>query len=253
MQNYRQADPRWGSYPYAGDNMAGSGCGPTSIANIVGNSPKEVADWLTAHGYASDGSGTYWEGIAPALTAFRYPGQQLNYNNLHGAYGSGPEQTWKSAMASGQYYGILLMGPGMFANAGHFITITEYVSGKCYVHDPAYAPRDGWHSWEDFGGDVKVFYLAKKKEADVEPAPPAKPDQPNTTYAFNPPQIQIGDTGVVVLLLEEILGSRGIYKGALDRSFGPGLRDAVMKYQHLRNLAEDGICGPATWKDLLAL
>ena len=341
MENYRQADSRWGSMPYAGDCMAGSGCGPTAVANITGQNPWTVAQWLTSHGYASNGFGTYWGGISAALTAYGCPGQQLNYSSLYGTYGSTVETNWKQSMTKGGFAGILLMGPGVFTRGGHFITITQYQNGNCYVHDPASAARDGWHSWADFAGAVKIFYLAKIASVPAAAVSTPKPsassawkaigtatatvdalhvrstptdatsnniivnlykgnrfevdgtttngwvhikvanmgigyvhpsyirydglpvslsvsttpssNQTNTSYAFHAKQITSGSTGTTVLLLQEILKARGIYTGALDRSYGPATTAAVRKYQTLRNMKTDGICGPATWSDLLAL
>ena len=65
--DYKQYDSRWASKSYAGGTMANSGCGPTADADVIDRSPVEVADWMTAHGYASNGSGTYWEGIPAAI------------------------------------------------------------------------------------------------------------------------------------------------------------------------------------------
>lgn len=68
-----------------------------------------------------------------------------------------------------------------------------------------------------------------------------------------------GDKGNCVLLLQEILEARGLYKGGLDRNFGPATEKAVIDYQKARieagaKLGEaDGIVGPKTWDDLLAL
>ena len=334
MKNYKQADSRWGSNSYAGDSMAGSGCGPTSVANIVESDPWAVAQWMTSHGYASNGSGTYWGGIPAALTAYGHNGQQLNYSSLYGYRGSSIENSWKHSISSGNYVGILLMGPGIFTSGGHFITITQYSNGRYYVHDPASYTRDGWHNWSDFSGAVKVFYLARTKQSSPTPSPsktwtaintaistadsvnvrstpndsintnilrkvnagdrfevdgsiidgwvhvkvanligyiyqtyvkydgtstppqPTKPEPSHTTsyyYKFNVTQIKPGDTGIKVLLLQEILKSRGIYTGGLDRSYGTATEASVRKYQSLRNLTVDGICGPATWADLIAL
>lgn len=75
----------------------------------------------------------------------------------------------------------------------------------------------------------------------------------DNTYMFTLKQIQIGDTGNDVLLLEEILMARDLYSGGLDRSFGPLLDAAVRTYQKSRGLKVDGICGPATWGDLIAV
>lgn len=163
-QNYKQYDSRWAAKAYAGQNMSAAGCGPTSTADIVNDLPPNVADWMTARGYASNGSGTYWSAIPAALDAYGYGGQQLNTGNLYGTYNSSTERNWKNQMSTGKYYGILLMGPGVFTSGGHFICITEFDGSRCYVHDPASSARDGWHYWSDFAGCVKVFYLANRKD-----------------------------------------------------------------------------------------
>ena len=78
-----------------------------------------------------------------------------------------------------------------------------------------------------------------------------------TTYKLE--EIKRGDKGNSVLLLQEILKSRGQYKGELDKQFGPATEKAVIDYQKARikmgaNIGNaDGIVGPKTWNDLLAL
>lgn len=163
-QNYKQYDSRWAGRAYAGENMSAAGCGPTATADIIGVLPTEIADWMTSHGYASNGYGTSWYGPTAALDAYGYNGQQLNSGSLYGSGGTSTENTWLSKMKTGKYYGILLMGPGNFTSGGHFICITQTDSNnRCYVHDPASSSRDGWHNWSAFQGDVKVFYLADNK------------------------------------------------------------------------------------------
>lgn len=172
-ENYKQYDGRWAGYPYAGENMSAAGCGPTAVADIAGVLPTEIADWLTAHGYASNGYGTSWYGPTAALDAYGLNGQQLNSGSLYGSAGTSAENTWLSKMKTGSYYGILLMGPGNFTSGGHFICIVQTdANNRCYVHDPASAARDGWHNWSDFSGDVKIFYLADKKGGGGQPETP---------------------------------------------------------------------------------
>lgn len=90
-------------------------------------------------------------------------------------------------------------------------------------------------------------------------------DTPNTpttggNYMFETQTVQTGSTGLSVLLLQEILKARG-FKGKdgkeleLDRSAGTNTIYALKAYQKSRNgyLEVDGVCGPATWKDLIAL
>jgi peptidoglycan hydrolase-like protein with peptidoglycan-binding domain len=56
-----------------------------------------------------------------------------------------------------------------------------------------------------------------------------------------------------VYLAQEILKARGIYKGNLDKIFGPQMAAAVMTYQRARHLEVDAVIGPKTWKDMIAL
>lgn len=56
-----------------------------------------------------------------------------------------------------------------------------------------------------------------------------------------------------VYLAQEILKSRGLYTGELDKQFGPLMAEAVYKYQKARGLSADKIIGPATWRDMVAL
>lgn len=84
--------------------------------------------------------------------------------------------------------------------------------------------------------------------------------QTGGNYMFEPKMVSKGDTGLSVLLLQEILKARG-FKGKdgkdlkLDRDAGTNTIHALTKYQESRKgvLAADGICGDKTWKDLIAI
>ena len=75
-------------------------------------------------------------------------------------------------------------------------------------------------------------------------------------YTIN--TVKRGSVGNHVLLLQEILKARG-FKGkdgkelVLDSQAGENTVYAVTQYQKSRKLEVDGICGSATWKDLIAL
>ena len=79
-------------------------------------------------------------------------------------------------------------------------------------------------------------------------------------YTCAPDIVQLGSTGLSVLLLQEILLARG-FKGkdgkalTLDRSAGENTIYALKQYQKSRNgyLEADGVCGTDTWKDLIAI
>ena len=79
-------------------------------------------------------------------------------------------------------------------------------------------------------------------------------------YMFEPKTVKKGDSGLSVLLLQEILIARG-FKGkdgkplTLDRTAGTNTIHALTQYQKSRKgvLEADGICGDKTWRDLIAL
>ena len=77
---------------------------------------------------------------------------------------------------------------------------------------------------------------------------------------FNPETVKAGDKNTSVLLLQEILRARG-FKGkngkALKLTWTADANTiyALKAYQESRKevLEVDGICGSATWKDLIAI
>lgn len=84
--------------------------------------------------------------------------------------------------------------------------------------------------------------------------------QAGGSYMFNPETVKVGDKNTSVLLLQEILRARG-FKGkngkALKLTWTADANTiyALKAYQESRKevLEVDGICGPATWKDLIAI
>lgn len=249
MHDYLQNDPRWANHPYSspGGTMADSGCGPTAIADVVGVLPPEVADYMTAAGYAAPyGQGTYWSGIIPTCEHFGHSGVQLNGNDLYGQRNTYTEQQWLTLMKTGDYYGILLMGKGYFTQGGHFIAIEEVAednSAKCY--DPAWAVRSGWHSWYDFyQGAVKVFYVVEKNHEGV--------------YHMDLETVYEGCTGLSVLTCQKELACCGLYSGGFDGLAGRETRQAIIDFQTILasegKISEDqidGVCGEVTWDHLV--
>lgn len=84
--------------------------------------------------------------------------------------------------------------------------------------------------------------------------------QTGEKYMFNPETVKAGDKNTSVLLLQEILRARG-FKGKngkvlkLTWTADTNTIYALKAYQESRKdvLEVDGVCGPATWKDLIAI
>lgn len=259
ITNLKQNNPAWSSYPYAGETMGPAGCGPTAIADVLGlNTPVPVAKWLTEHGYASNGSGTYHSGIPAAIKAYGHEAEQISGSSLAGVMSCAQFNEFKKSIQAGNC-GIILFGGvrtgcknNYWCSAGHYCACVGYKDGKYLIYDPAYGARDGYHFWEaDIAGNVKHLFTTNIKWS-------PGGGQKGSDFTFTVSQIKMGSTGVDVLLLQEILRARGFTDAngkeiALDRSFGPATHAALIKYQKSRGgkLVVDGICGPATWRDLL--
>ena len=247
IYDFMQNDPRWAPHPYSvpDGTLADSGCGVAAISDIVGVIPPEVADYMTAAGYAAPyGQGTYWSGIIPTCEHYGFTGVQLNGNDLYGQRNSDTERRWLTLMKTGDYYGILLMGRGYFTQGGHFIAIEEVAENndtKCL--DPAWSARSGWHSWQSvYQGAVKVFYVIEKQSRGV--------------YHMNLEQVYEGCTGTSVLVCQKFLACCGLYKGGFDGSAGAKTRQAIIDFQKIlasegKPIKVDGICGEMTWKELI--
>jgi hypothetical protein len=66
------------------------------------------------------------------------------------------------------------------------------------------------------------------------------PQSPTTSR----PTIRRGDAGALVALVQRFLGV------ADDGAFGEHTEAAVRRYQAMRGLAVDGVCGPRTWQEM---
>jgi len=133
MLYYSQSDSRWADYLYGGhDALKDYGCGPTVVAMLVNAftdepvTPDQMADWCSENGCYARGNGSYHSIIADALSA-------------HGlTVESAPDRTYETAaelLRSGHVL-VGLMGKGTFANAGHFLIITDILeNGNVTVAD----------------------------------------------------------------------------------------------------------------------
>ena len=107
--------------------------------------------------------------------------------------------------------------------------------------------------------DYSIVSNAVNKPSDINKIP-SNTIQTGEKYMFNPETVKAGDKNTSVLLLQEILRARG-FKGkngkALKLTWAADVNTiyALKAYQESRKevLEVDGICGPATWKDLIAI
>ncbi|MFI2640358.1 peptidoglycan-binding protein [Streptomyces sp. NPDC018610] len=71
------------------------------------------------------------------------------------------------------------------------------------------------------------------------------------SYTFDEPEVSYGDQGIAVKAVQCALNhSVRNVNLAEDGAFGRLTRNAVVKFQGCAGLAQDGIVGPKTWKEL---
>lgn len=242
LSDFKQTDPRWNTRPYAGENINNAGCGPTSMADIIAALrpevlPPDVADWLQQHGFASNGMGTYWEGIPAGVRAFGGEGVQLVYSSMLGMRSSTVFDRFQEHLSSG-YCGIMLMGNGgspvKWTNGGHYIAAVGYQDGKVLIYDPASSARTGWHPWSDFIPSIKILYTLNI---------PSLTAPLDYAYIIRMRWLHLGSTGPKVRLLQKVWKAYGWYKNSIDGKYGDGTAAACRLGQQLNNLYVDESAG----------
>lgn len=141
------------------------------------------------------------------------------------------------------------------ARSSEGTTDTKDNSGNEIRTQPWYLYSHGWTHRLRFTGNG-IDFTALTTDTNK---PAVKPTTPTGgKYMFEPKTVKAGDKNTSVLLLQEILKSRG-FKGKnkkdldLDREAGDNTIYALKQYQKSRGLDVDGVCGSATWKDLIAI
>ncbi len=159
---YNQTDRRWGADYYGSSSIAGSGCGPTSLAMVVSGltgrkiTPDMVAGWSVANGHRAEGAGSYWS----LMTA----GGNYYGLSVEAVSRKDPDSIVK-ALSEGNPI-IVSMGKGHFTNGGHFIVlrgITE--NGKILIHDPSSVNRSN-KEW-----DLSIIMNESSKNGGVNGSP----------------------------------------------------------------------------------
>ena len=140
-KNFKQYDSKWGSVVYTKNNtynkkqtIKSSGCGPTSMADIVATwwdtsvTPKTLAALSVANGYRTTNSGTSWGFFK--FCAKKYGASKFIETTSFA--------TAESAIKNGAYV-VCSMKPGLFTKGGHFICWWWTDDKYNYTNDPASA------------------------------------------------------------------------------------------------------------------
>ena len=140
-KNFKQYDSKWGSVVYTKNGtynkkqtIRNSGCGPTSMADIVATwwdssaTPKTLAALSVSKGYRTTNSGTSWG-------FFKYCAQKYGASKF---VQTASFATAEAAIKDGAYV-VCSMKPGLWTKGGHFICWWWVDGTYVYVNDPASA------------------------------------------------------------------------------------------------------------------
>lgn len=140
-KNFKQYDSKWGSVVYTKNGtynkkqtIKNSGCGPTSMADIVATwwdstvTPKTLAALSVKQGYRTTSSGTAWG-------FFKYCAQKYGASKF---IQTTSITTLKAALQDGAY-AIVSFGPSKWTKVGHFCCIWWWDGKYFYINDPASA------------------------------------------------------------------------------------------------------------------
>ncbi|WP_304426100.1 C39 family peptidase [uncultured Adlercreutzia sp.] len=138
-----QIDPQYGAAPYAGADVAESGCGPTSLAMVyvaltgkTDYDPASMAAFSEEHGFVEDG-----------LTAWRLMTEGASMLGL-----SSRELPADAGVLVGELQAghpvICTVRPGDFTDTGHFLVLAGVAdNGELVIHDPN-SPANSARTWE---------------------------------------------------------------------------------------------------------
>ena len=155
--DYKQYDSKWAKVMYSnhGDKaqtIKSSGCGPTSMADIVATlidskvTPVTLAEKSLAWGCRSYNSGTNWDFFQKVANEYGFR-KYVKTTSL---------ETLKACLDSGGY-AVASMGKGYWTSGGHYICIWKYDSTYIYANDPASSKRKKQNQ-TDFMKQRKAFF-----------------------------------------------------------------------------------------------
>lgn len=247
---FKQYDSRWGKKNYNGSsNMAGAGCGPSSVANLVYPinhkiNPWTVAKYMKKHGYAVYNHGTDWDGIPAAMK--HYGMEDVKNINVSNSMAN----VWgylRKGYVADFLFSAGSRGGVCWTTQGHYVAVTDYKlkNGKhwLYTRDSGGRDHDGWYCYEtQMRGLVFKVWVGKL------PGESQKPKK-ETTYSGKFPTLpergyfKRGDSGENVKLLQRFLKWAIEYSIDIDGELGGETVRAIMTFERLVGLDQDGHFG----------
>lgn len=139
--DYKQYDSKWKSKSYTStgnksQTIGSSGCGPTSMADIMATwidkkiTPVEMCQYALKHGYRTANSGTAWAFFQSIAKAYGFSGFVQTKSMA----------TARSALKAGAFV-VASMGPGYWTKGGHYICLWKTDDTYMYANDPASSTR----------------------------------------------------------------------------------------------------------------
>ena len=162
--DYKQGDKRWGSVVYTScgnkkQTIANSGCGPTSMADIMATwidkniTPREMCAYAVKNGYRTKNSGTAWGFFKSIAKAYGFTGFVQTKSMA----------TARAALRDGALV-VASMGPGYWTKGGHFICLWKTDDTCMYANDPASSSRKK-QKLKAFEEQRKQFFIFYKPGA----------------------------------------------------------------------------------------
>ena len=157
---FKQYSTQYSSLPYPtkASSFGGNGCGCCAcLHNIIelaiysDLTPKDLAPWMVAQGFAVAGQGTKWAGIPKTLKAYGL--EVTEHQTLDGAFAKLDARKKKGLPCQG----VILFRAGKrggitWTSSGHYVSFNDYKAenGKHYLYIKDSGPRDhdGWFCYE---------------------------------------------------------------------------------------------------------
>lgn len=165
--DYKQYDSRWKSKPYTStgsskQTIGSSGCGPTSMADIMATwidkalTPVEMCAYALKHGFRTANSGTAWAFFKSVAETYGFTGFVQTKSMA----------TARAAIKNGAFV-VASMGPGYWTKGGHYICLWKTDDTYMYANDPASGTRKKQKlaAFEEQRKQFFIFYKPSKAAA----------------------------------------------------------------------------------------